>query len=78
MQWATGIMVYMVIWWTVIFAVLPIGVWRVENPTRGVEPGAPESPQLLRKAAITTAISTVLWLIWLAAWVFDVFGLRPA
>ena len=28
MSWATGLMVYLVIWWTVLFAVLPLGVRR--------------------------------------------------
>ena len=34
MSWATGVMVYLVIWWTILFAVLPLGVRRVENPGR--------------------------------------------
>ena len=50
MSWATGLMVYLVIWWTILFAVLPLGVRRVENPGRGQDRGAPERPQLLRKA----------------------------
>ena len=50
MSWATGLMVYLVIWWTILFAVLPLGVKRVENPGRGQDHGAPERPQLLRKA----------------------------
>ena len=35
MSWATGLMVYLVIWWTILFAVLPLGVRRLENPGRG-------------------------------------------
>ena len=62
MSWATGLMVYLVIWWTVLFAVLPLGVRRVENPGRGEDRGAPERPQLLRKAVITTLVAAVLWL----------------
>ncbi len=54
MGWATGVMVYLVIWWTVLFMVLPLGVRRVENPGRGEEQGAPERPDLVRKAIITT------------------------
>ena len=46
MSWATGLMVYLVIWWTILFAVLPLGVRRVENPGKGEERGAPERPQL--------------------------------
>ena len=47
MSWATGVMVYLVIWWTVLFAVLPLGVRRVENPGKGEERGAPERPELV-------------------------------
>ncbi|CAN5659632.1 DUF1467 family protein [soil metagenome] len=61
MSWATGLMVYLVIWWTVLFGVLPLGVKRVENPGRGQEHGSPETPQLVRKAIITTIVATVLW-----------------
>ncbi|MCW5748938.1 MAG: DUF1467 family protein [Alphaproteobacteria bacterium] len=76
MSWATGIMVFIVIWWTVIFAVLPLGVRRAQDDVRGADRGAPARPDLLRKALITTAITTVLWLIWFVVWGLDVFGLR--
>ena len=62
MSWATGVMVYLVIWWTILFAVLPLGVRRVENPGRGQERGAPERPELLRKAIITSIVAAVLWI----------------
>jgi predicted secreted protein len=62
MSWATGVMVYLVIWWTILFAVLPLGVRRVENPGWGQERGAPERPQLLRKALITSIVAAVLWI----------------
>ncbi|MGE0426223.1 MAG: DUF1467 family protein, partial [Reyranellaceae bacterium] len=71
-----GITVFMEIWWTVIFAVLPLGVQRKKNPTPGDERGAPEQPQTLRKALICTAITAVLWSIWYVVWVFDVFSFR--
>ena len=76
MSWITGLLVFFVIWWTVIFAVLPLGVRRIEDPTPGVDRGAPEKPQLLRKAIICTAISAVLWCVWYVVWVFDVFSFR--
>ncbi|HKU94856.1 MAG TPA: DUF1467 family protein [Vineibacter sp.] len=72
----TSILVFAVIWWTVIFAILPIGVRRAENLTRGSDQGAPERPDLKRKALITTAITVVLWLLWYAVWVQDIFDLR--
>jgi predicted secreted protein len=76
MSWATGIMVYLVIWWTVLFAVLPLGVRRAENPGKGEERGAPERPDLLRKAAITSAVAAVLWLGFYFLHRADVFSFR--
>jgi predicted secreted protein len=62
MSWATGVMVYLVIWWIILFAVLPLGVRRVEKPGPGQDLGAPERPQLVRKAIITSVVAAVLWL----------------
>ncbi|MBL0898440.1 MAG: DUF1467 family protein [Reyranella sp.] len=76
MGWATGVMVYLVIWWTVLFCVLPLGVRRVQNPGRGEERGAPERPQLLRKAAITSVVAAVLWMGFFLLHQTDVFSFR--
>jgi predicted secreted protein len=58
---ATGIMVYLVIWWTILFAVLPLGVRRVGNPGPGQDHGSPERPEILRKVVITSLVAAVLW-----------------
>lgn len=76
MSWATGVMVYIVIWWTVLFAVLPLGVRRVEKPGKGEEYGAPERPELLRKAIITSLVAAVLWLGFYGLHWADVFSFR--
>lgn len=76
MSWATGLMVYLVIWWTVLFAVLPLGVKKVENPGRGQEPGSPERPQLLRKAVITSLVAAVLWIGFFLLHQSDFFSFR--
>jgi len=76
MSWATGLMVYLVIWWTILFAVLPLGVKRVENPGRGQDPGAPQKPQLLRKAIITSLVAAILWLGFYFLHQADVFSFR--
>ena len=76
MNWATGLMVYLVIWWTILFAVLPLGVLRVEKPGRGQDRGAPERPELLRKAIITSLVAAVLWLGFYALHQADVFDFR--
>ncbi len=55
---------YFVVWWTALFAVLPIGT-RPDpegDQASGGWRGAPERPLLLRKVLATTVISAVLWL----------------
>jgi predicted secreted protein len=55
--------IYVVVWWITIFAILPIGVrsqHEVGEVTPGSDPGAPASPRLAMKAAITTAVSAVI------------------
>ena len=72
-----GIFVYLIIWWAVLFAVLPLGVKRQENPEPGTDPGAPEKPMLLKKALITTVVSGVVFagVYWLM--VSDYLTFRP-
>ncbi|MFZ5781607.1 MAG: DUF1467 family protein [Pseudomonadota bacterium] len=76
MSWATGIMVYLVVWWTVLFAVLPLGVRRVENPGRGQEHGAPEKPDLKRKIIITSIVAAVVWIAFYFLHESDILSFR--
>ena len=63
MGWVSGIVVFFLVWWLTLFAVLPIGTRpNPEGDSVTGWRGAPENPRLLRKALITTAISVVLWL----------------
>jgi predicted secreted protein len=58
----TGILVYVLIWWVVLFMVLPWKADPPEEPETGHAPSAPEKPMLWRKALVTTVIAAVLWL----------------
>ena len=58
MGWVSGIVVYLLIWWTVVFCILPFGL----HPTPGNE-SVPINPKLLQKALITTLVSGILWLV---------------
>jgi len=62
MTWVTGIVVYLVVWWVTLFAVLPLWVTPAEPGDPGYAAGAPQRPQLGLKAAITTAVAAVVWL----------------
>ena len=66
-----GIAVYFVIWWVVLFVVLPFGISsqaEAGDVTTGTEPGAPTVPGLVRKSLITTVIAAavfgLVWYIW--------------
>jgi predicted secreted protein len=77
MTWFTGIVVFIIIWWVVIFAVLPWGVRTPDQAEAGHATSAPLRPMLLRKAVITTLITCVLW--GLAYWLItsEYLSLRP-
>ena len=62
MSWFTGVVMFVIIWWTALFAVLPIGTRPVQqpDPASGWR-GAPERPRLLMKIIITTIVASVLW-----------------
>ena len=63
MGWLSGILVYLVVWWLVIFMVLPWGVKPPDNPGPGHATSAPDRPMLWRKVAITSVITAVVWVI---------------
>ena len=55
---------YFIIWWIVLFAMLPIGV-RTQDEEGEVSPGttesAPRYPNLLPKMVATTLVSTIVF-----------------
>ncbi len=65
-----GIALYFVIWWTTLFAILPIGM-RTQAEAGEVVPGTPESaperPQILRILLINTAVAAVVFLLVIVA-----------
>jgi predicted secreted protein len=61
---STAIAVYFLIWWIVLFAVLPWGVRaQGEDGAPGTDPGAPAVPHLARKLVWTTLVATVVFAI---------------
>jgi predicted secreted protein len=65
MKIGTAIAIYFVVWWIVLFAILPLGVRNAheagETILEGNEPGAPVEHQMGRKALITTMVSAVVF-----------------
>ena len=75
MSLSFAIAIYFIIWWTVLFAVLPIGV-RTQAEDGAIVPGTPESapaaPRLLRVVLLTTVISA---LVFAALWALIKYGI---
>jgi predicted secreted protein len=63
MPWVTAIVVYILVWWVALFAILPIGVVPETegDPATGGWRGAPQRPNLGRKLVITTLVAAVIW-----------------
>ncbi len=61
MSFASGLVVFVIVWWLVLFTVLPWGIRREENPEAGHEPGAPANPRMWLKAGVTTLIACLIW-----------------
>ncbi|RMB08827.1 DUF1467 family protein [Eilatimonas milleporae] len=64
MNIATIILVYVICWWMVFFAMLPVGVKAQheseDGVVQGTVPSAPVNPNLKKKALITSVIALVL------------------
>jgi len=60
----TAAAIFFLIWWVVLFAVLPWGVRRQDEAgdvAPGTDPGAPAVPYLGRKLIWTTVVSLVIF-----------------
>jgi predicted secreted protein len=77
-SWTTLVGIYVVLWWTVLFAVLPFGVRSQAEHGEivpGSDPGAPAVPRLLAKALWTTLLSSVIFGAFYAAYAGDLIDL---
>jgi predicted secreted protein len=61
MTLVSGLMIFFVVWWIVLFMVLPFGVRPEETPQKGFEPGAPKNPHLRKKFIVTTVLAALIW-----------------
>ncbi len=78
MTWFNGAVLYLLVWWLTLFAVLPIGTQPVAeaNLEDGGWRGLPQAPRLGRKALITTGVAAVIWLVLYGIIVSDLFSFR--
>ena len=61
----TGLAIlFIIIWWIIFFAILPIDVNR-EKPIKidGEDPGSPENPKMLKKFIYCTGITSIIFIM---------------
>ena len=66
MSWTTAAAIYFIIWWVVLFAVLPWGIRSQEESGEvvpGSDPGAPAIPNVVAKLVWTTAVATLVFVL---------------
>jgi predicted secreted protein len=65
MNWTSAIAIYFIIWWLVLFVVLPFGVKNAAETggvvEEGNDAGAPIAHGLLWKAGVTTVVATIVY-----------------
>ena len=78
MDWFTAGMVFVIVWWLVLFMVLPFGARPSDEVEPGHEPAAPARPRIGLKVLITTGIAILVTAA--IVWVIDsgLITLRPA
>ena len=74
----TGLaIIYIIIWWIVFFAILPIDVNRVKTvKIDGEDSGSPENPKMLKKFFYCTGITTIIFVIIYLLIKFEYLNLR--
>ena len=56
----TALFIYLLIWWTMLFTVLPLNIKTHRVKGKGFDAGAPEKPELKKKLILNTVISAVV------------------
>ena len=62
---ATGLaIIYVIIWWIIFFAILPIDVNRTKTvKIDGEDPGSPENPNMIKKFFYCPGIATIIFIL---------------
>ena len=77
MGWFNALVLFVIIWWTTLFAVLPLGTRPVPTPDHATGwRGAPAQARIGRKLLINTVVSLVIWGICVAVIASDWISFR--
>ena len=78
MDWLGTALVFAIVWWLILFMVLPFGAAPPEKVEPGMATSAPAKPRIPLKLAITTVLAALVTA--LVVWLIDsgMIQLRPA
>jgi predicted secreted protein len=78
MTWFTAALTFVIVWWLVLFMVLPFGASPPDDIEPGTAPSAPARPRMALKILITTGIALALTagIVWVIQ--SGLISLRPA
>jgi predicted secreted protein len=67
MNWLATALVFVIVWWLILFMVLPFGAAPPEEVEPGMASSAPAKPRIGLKLAITTVLAALLTalMVWL-------------
>ena len=74
-----SIVIYVILWWLILFTVLPRDINSQKDKgyiVQGTDPGAPSNPNIVKKLIITTAITSILFAIIYFLNYFDILNVR--
>ena len=74
----TGLaIIYIIIWWIVFFAILPMDVNRTKTvKIEGEDPGSPEIPKMVKKFIYCTGITSIIFVIIYLLMKYEYLNLR--
>ena len=77
----TALSIYLVIWWVVLFTILPLGVQSHHEAgidlKDGGDPGAPVNPNMKKKVLTTTWVAAIVFAILWTVIHFKLISLPP-
>jgi predicted secreted protein len=78
MDWLGAAIVFAIVWWLILFMVLPFGAAPPDHVEPGMATSAPARPRMIMKVLVTTLLAALV--TGLIAWLLDsgLIQLRPA
>ncbi len=73
------VVTFVVVWWLVLFLVLPWGIHahiKTDNIINGTDIGAPQTPNIKMKFLITTGVAFIVWGFFACIFYMDIVSVR--